>query len=81
MKNTRALPVVIAATCALGVAGAQPPAPQGPDYNAYYQIGPDSLPHEGVPKGEVRGPFENARAPPHQQAICECAQARRSSST
>ena len=25
--------------------------------NAYYQIGPDSLPREGVPKGEVRGPF------------------------
>src|SRR5262245_17879647 len=36
---------------------AQPPAAQGPDYNAFYQIGPDSLPHEGVPKGEVRGPF------------------------
>ena len=36
---------------------AQPPAAQGPDYNAFYQIGPDSLPHDGVPKGEVRGPF------------------------
>ena len=35
----------------------QPPAPQGPDYNAYYQVGPDSLAHDGVPKGEVRGPF------------------------
>jgi len=39
----------------------QQPAPgqtqQGPDLNAYYQIGPDSLPHDGVPKGEVRGPF------------------------
>jgi enterochelin esterase family protein len=31
--------------------------PQSPDVNAYYQIGPDSLPHDGVPKGEVRGPF------------------------
>lgn len=31
--------------------------PQGPDLNAYYQIGPDSLSHEGVPKGEIRGPF------------------------
>ena len=31
---------------------------QTPDYNAYYQLGPDSLPHDGVPKGEVRGPFE-----------------------
>jgi enterochelin esterase-like enzyme len=42
------------------VARAQPPAPPSPaatDYNAYYQLGPDSLAHEGVPKGEVRGPF------------------------
>ena len=30
---------------------------QAPDMNAYYQIGPDSLPHDGVPKGEVRGPL------------------------
>jgi enterochelin esterase family protein len=30
---------------------------QPPDVNAYYQLGPDSLPHDGVPKGEVRGPF------------------------
>jgi enterochelin esterase family protein len=25
--------------------------------NAFYQLGPDSLPKDGVPKGEVRGPF------------------------
>jgi enterochelin esterase family protein len=25
--------------------------------NAYYKLGPDSLPQEGVPKGEMRGPF------------------------
>jgi enterochelin esterase-like enzyme len=30
---------------------------QGPDVNAYYQLGPDSISHDGVPKGEVRGPF------------------------
>jgi enterochelin esterase-like enzyme len=43
----------------------QPPAaaaqtqkpPQGPDMNAYYMLGPDSQSHEGVPKGEMRGPF------------------------
>ena len=37
---------------------APPPAqqPQGPDMNAYYMFGPDSQSHEGVPKGEVRGP-------------------------
>jgi len=33
---------------------AQQPAPN-PD--AYYQLGPDSLPKDGVPKGEVKGPF------------------------
>ena len=59
-------------TCAflLGTASAtrlwqSPTAPQapaaapvaGPDMNASYRIGPDSLPQEGVPKGEIRGPF------------------------
>jgi enterochelin esterase family protein len=38
-----------------------PPAAAGqsatPDMNAFYQLGPDSLPKDGVPKGEVRGPF------------------------
>jgi len=34
---------------------AQEPPPVNPD--TFYQIGPDSLPREGVPKGEVRGPF------------------------
>jgi len=29
----------------------------GPDMNAFYQIGPDSLARDGVPKGDVRGPF------------------------
>jgi enterochelin esterase family protein len=36
--------------------GASAQAPQ-PDVNAYYQLGPDSLSHDGVPKGEMRGPF------------------------
>ena len=40
--------------CAVAVARAQDPQP---DVNAYYQLGPDSLPHDGVPKGEMRGPF------------------------
>ena len=33
-------------------AGAQPPNP-----DIHYQLGPDSLPQDGVPKGEIRGPF------------------------
>src|SRR5512134_1582747 len=28
-----------------------------PNPDAFYQLGPDSLPREGVPKGDVRGPF------------------------
>ena len=29
----------------------------GPDPNSQYRLGPDSLPHDGVPKGDIRGPF------------------------
>jgi enterochelin esterase family protein len=35
----------------------QPTAPQAPDPDAFYSLGPDSLPQAGVPKGEIRGPF------------------------
>jgi enterochelin esterase-like enzyme len=31
--------------------------PPGPDPNSQYRLGPDSFPQDGVPKGEVRGPF------------------------
>src|SRR3982074_1311641 len=62
MENTRsagqgALLLFVAAASAHLFSRAQPPGPQAPDYNTYYQIGPDSLPHDGVPKGEVLGPF------------------------
>ncbi len=33
------------------------PLPPGPDPNSQYRLGPDSLPQEGVPKGEIRGPY------------------------
>jgi enterochelin esterase family protein len=45
----------------IGVAKAQraPGGPAGPSqFDAFYTLGPDSLPREGVPKGEVRGPFK-----------------------
>jgi enterochelin esterase-like enzyme len=32
-------------------------APTAPDPDSFYKLGPDSLPQEGVPKGEIRGPF------------------------
>ncbi len=50
---------------ALMIVGAQIAAPQrapggpGPSaFDALYNLGPDSLPRDGVPKGEVRGPFK-----------------------
>src|SRR5207248_8011740 len=45
---------VLAATRAAGQAPAPAPAPS-PD--SQYRLGPDSLPQEGVPKGEIKGPF------------------------
>ncbi len=36
---------------------APPPMPPGPNPNSQYRLGPDSLPQEGVPKGEMRGPY------------------------
>jgi enterochelin esterase-like enzyme len=40
-----------------GRGGAPQPMPPGPPPNSQYRLGPDSLPQEGVPKGEIRGPF------------------------
>jgi enterochelin esterase family protein len=36
---------------------AQNPPPNQPNGNSQYRLGPDSLPQEGVPKGEIEGPF------------------------
>ena len=33
------------------------PMPPGPDPNSQYRLGPDSMPQDGVPKGEIRGPY------------------------
>src|SRR5499427_512414 len=37
--------------------GDQSPIPSGPNPNSQYRLGPDSLPQEGVPKGEIKGPY------------------------
>jgi enterochelin esterase family protein len=42
---------------AAAIALAQAPAPQVPNPNSQYRLGPDSMAQEGVPKGEVRGPY------------------------
>src|SRR5438094_1868087 len=56
-RMARVLVVFVAVVAARALPGAQPPAATTPDYNAYYQIGPDSIAHDGVPKGALRGPF------------------------
>ena len=47
--------------CALAtmsiVAALAQPQPQEPNPDLHYRLGPDSFSHEGVPKGEIKGPF------------------------
>ncbi len=43
--------------CCLAEARGQAPPPAAPNPDSQYRLGPDSLPQEGVPKGEIRGPF------------------------
>ncbi|MFM2123747.1 MAG: hypothetical protein RL328_198 [Acidobacteriota bacterium] len=57
----RTLFAAAAAVLMMSVASAQnaPGGPRGPsEFDAFYTLGPDSLPRDGVPKGEVRGPFK-----------------------
>jgi enterochelin esterase-like enzyme len=57
-----AAPLAALAQCG-AVAGGSPPAAQSvasalaPNPDAFYSLGPDSLPQQGVPKAEIRGPF------------------------
>ena len=45
------------AVLALSYPAAAQPAPDASNPDAFYHLGPDSLPQEGVPKGAIRGPF------------------------
>jgi enterochelin esterase-like enzyme len=59
MKLTRVLLLSAAMSAAVlpaHTAQVQAP-PQAPSPDSQYRLGPDSLPQEGVPKGEIRGPF------------------------
>ena len=49
--------IALACLAAALAARAQAPPPAGPNPDMHYHLGPDSLPQEGVPKGELRGPF------------------------
>ena len=51
MKATICVSVVLAAA-----AVSQTP-PAAPNTEQYYKLSPDSLPQEGVPKGQIQGPF------------------------
>src|SRR3954470_11018982 len=62
--NTHAtLPAVFLGALAIVVAQQTPPQPSAPNPPAApnpdidYQLGPDSLPRDGVPRGDVRGPY------------------------
>jgi enterochelin esterase family protein len=56
MKLAFASPLILLLAVTTGTS-AQDPAPQPPNPDSHYQLGPDSFPRDGVPKGEVRGPF------------------------
>ena len=58
MKPTLPFALAFAMAAASTNGFAQPaPEPPPPDPDSHYQLGPDSLPREGVARGEVRGPF------------------------
>src|SRR4051794_39945909 len=48
--------LVALAAFSLTRAAGQPPA-AAPNPDSQYRLGPDSLPQDGVPRGEIKGPF------------------------
>jgi enterochelin esterase-like enzyme len=56
---TYAASLACAALAVMGLvrAATQQPSTPAPHPDSQYRLGPDSLPQEGVPKGEIRGPF------------------------
>ena len=57
MKSISVMTLSAAITASTVILLAQGPQPPGPSPNSQYRLGPDSMPQEGVPKGEIRGPF------------------------
>ena len=56
MKRVLACVAAVILGALIDVVG-QAPTPQPPNPDLFYRIGPDSMAQEGVPKGEIRGPF------------------------
>jgi enterochelin esterase-like enzyme len=57
MNPTRALLLSAIMLAARSPLTAQAPPSPAPSPDSQYRLGPDSLPQEGVPKGEIRGPY------------------------
>jgi enterochelin esterase-like enzyme len=55
--NTMLVRVLVIGVIPVLAVAAAPQNSAAPNPDMYYQLGPDSLPHDGVPKGDVRGPF------------------------
>ena len=53
-RVTAVLVLALAASAGFAHAQRRPPAP--PNFDAFYELGPDSLIRRGVPKGTVKGP-------------------------
>ncbi len=47
----------LAGAVVMGCASVAGQPPEAPNPDSQYRLGPDSLPQEGVPKGEIKGPF------------------------
>ena len=60
-----AMSALLFAGIAVAALPARAQAPEAPPQNpnAQYRIGPDSLTHDGVPKGEIKGPFVLTNSP------------------
>src|SRR5688500_19766814 len=56
MTKRHLLSGTLAAVLTCGLAHAQT-VPQAPNPDTFYKLGPDSLEQDGVPRGEIRGPF------------------------
>jgi hypothetical protein len=53
-RVTAVLALALAASTGVAHSQRRPPAP--PNFDAFYELGPDSLVRRGVPKGTVKGP-------------------------
>jgi enterochelin esterase-like enzyme len=57
IKRINSIMCAAVASTLILTAQTPPSQPPGPSPNSQYRLGPDSLPQDGVPKGEIRGPF------------------------